>query len=526
MNAETHPFAPENDQTESPQVGLEASVTTRPNQREAHSEPAKQISVRERETHNAGAQNAMVPYEPLPHNLDIEQQLLGNLLTNNETFYNVHDILKAEHFYNAGHGRLYDVMSQMIIAGKQATPITMRGFADIEPEFDETGGVNYLIRLAAGTAALISTRDYAEHIIADYTRRELIGVSDGIRVDAQAHDVDAYELIDAAEEALHQLRPDSNRADHTPIDMATMFDRTLKQIEDTHENKGMLGVTTGLKRLDTRLGGFKPSRLYILAGRPGMGKTAMAVVLSKNAAERSGKGVINFSLEMQNEELGTRTLVSMAAVLGHKIQYRDAENGTLSYEERQILAEMAKMQRSLPMYSFDRSGITVGQIRLMAMRKQRELEKRDMTLGVIFIDYLQLIRPDSRYSGNKNNEVGEITAALKTLAKELKIAVVALSQLSREVEKREDKRPIMSDLRDSGNIEQDADAILYVYRHSYYLAKQEPAEGTGNWDIWEAEMEACQNQLQIITAKQRSGPEGIDTFYADMATNFIGDLHR
>jgi len=455
--------------------------------------------------------------EEPPHDLEIEQALLGALLSYNEAFYRVNEIIKSEYFYNPAHGRIYDAIERGILKNQVVTPMTLKSQFNDDPGLEEVGGSAYLARLAASATTIINAPDYAKHIVDHYTRRMIMEFSNYSSSEAFHNDeMDPSEFINDMEEQLHQIRPDNEKQDNKPVDAGAMFDETLQTIEDAHNSPGLVGVTTGLHWLNERIGGFRPSRLYILAGRPGMGKTALAVFMGLKAAEQ-GKGVLFFSLEMPKQELGTRMLTCMAAETKNDIHYSQAEKGKLGDDQRQVLSEVASMQRGLNFHTIDKAGLRLSQIRLWSMRHKRNMEKQGKTLDVIFIDYLQIMQPDSRYKGNKTNEIAEITMGLKNLSKELKIPVVCLSQLSRNLEQRENKRPMLSDLRDSGSIEQDADVVLFVYRHAYYLVRDNPLDGTQK----SKDLEDCLNTIDVITSKQRGGSTGTDHFYCDVATNYF-----
>jgi len=460
--------------------------------------------------------------EEPPHNLEIEQALLGALLSYNEAFYRVNEIIKSECFYNPAHGRIYEAIESGILKNQVVTPMTLKNQFHDDPGLEDVGGAAYLARLAASATTINNAPDYAKHIVDHYTRRMIMDFSNYSASEAFHNDeMDPSEFINDMEEQLHQIRPNSEKQDNKPVDVGAMFDETLQTIDDAHNSPGLVGVTTGLHWLNERIGGFRPSRLYILAGRPGMGKTAIAVYMGLRAAEQ-GKGVLFFSLEMPKQELGTRMLTCMAAATKNEIHYSQAEKGKLGDDQRQVLVDVAAMQSGLNFHTIDKAGLRLSQIRLWSMRHKRNMEKQGKTLDVIFIDYLQIMQPDSRYRGNKTNEIAEISMGLKNLSKELKIPIVCLSQLSRNLEQRENKRPMLSDLRDSGSIEQDADVVLFVYRDEYYLQKD---VDSGHMQKHDA-LEKSRNKIELITSKQRGGSTGTDYFYCDVATNYFRELTK
>ena len=459
----------------------------------------------------------------LPHDLVIEQNLLGALLCNNEAYFKVLD-LKPEHFYEPVHGRIFAAIVEKINNNEVADPVRLKNQFKDDPDLKEIGSAAYLVRMAASATTIISTPDYGKSIIKDYTRRQIMQFSEFSNSEAlNNNDMDPSEFINLMEEELHNLRPDAEKDDGKPVFSSDIFDKTIRIMEDVHSNKGLVGVSTGLHWLDERIGGFRPKRLYILAGRPGMAKTALALFFMLRAAEADHASLF-FSLEMPDDQLGFRILSCLAKGNSNDfdkgIHYSNAEKGKLTYEEQNTYKDMAGLSRSLPFYVIDKGGLRLSQIRMMAMRHKRKLEKKGQKLKIIFIDFLQIIQADGRYRGNRTNEIADITMGLKNLAKELDLAVVTLSQLSRNVEQRDDKRPMLSDLRDSGSIEQDADDVLFLYRDEYYLEKKNHPMGTQGYEDYLK----SKNHLEIITAKQRGGPTGTDHVYIDVATNFARNL--
>ncbi|MEO3387725.1 replicative DNA helicase [Mesorhizobium sp. CAU 1741] len=454
-------------------------------------------------------------YREAPNNIEAEQALLGAILVNNDAFYRVSDFLKAAHFYEPLHRRIYDVLAELIRMGKMANPVTIKTFLPAEEKVGEMTVAQYLARLAAEAVTVINASDYGRAIYDLATRRALITVGEdmvNIAYDAPV-DMSPSEQIEDAERRLFELaetgRYDGgfesfNDAVKTAVDMAN-----AAYMRDGH----LSGIATGLRDLDRRMGGLQSSDLIILAGRPGMGKTSLATNIAFNIAnsyepeqqadgsfKAKNGGVIGFfSLEMSSEQLATRIISEQTEIPSSKIR-----RGEITESDFEKLVACSQMMQKLPLYIDQTGGISIAQLAARARRL-----KRQRGLDVLVIDYVQLMQGSSaKASQNRVQEITEITTGLKALAKELSVPIVALSQLSRQVESRDDKRPQLSDLRESGSIEQDADVVLFVYREEYYLKNKEPKPGTDDYIKWEGDMTEARGKAEVIIAKQRHGPTG------------------
>jgi len=454
-------------------------------------------------------------YREAPNNIEAEQALLGAILVNNDAFYRVSDFLKPTHFYEPLHRKIYEVVSDLIRMGKMANPVTIKTFLPADEKVGDMTVAQYLARLAAEAVTVINASDYGRAIYDLATRRALIQVGEdmvNIAYDAPV-DMSPSDQIQDAERRLFELA-ESGRYDggfesfsdalKTAIDMAS-----AAYMRDGH----LSGISTGLHDLDARMGGLQPSDLIVLAGRPGMGKTSLATNIAFNIAaayepeqqadgsfKAKNGGVIGFfSLEMSAEQLATRIISEQAEVPSSKIR-----RGDLTEADFEKLVSCTQTLQKIPLYIDSTGGISIAQL---AARSRRL--KRQRGLDVLVIDYIQLMQGSSaRASQNRVQEITEITTGLKALAKELSVPIIALSQLSRQVESRDDKRPQLSDLRESGSIEQDADVVLFVYRDEYYLQNKQPEEGTPEYEEWRLKYERAKGKAEVIIAKQRHGPTG------------------
>ena len=454
-------------------------------------------------------------YRIAPQNIEAEQALLGAILVNNDAYYRVSDFLKPDHFQEPLHRQIFKVASDMIRAAKRANPVTIKTFLPAEEKVGDITVASYLARLAAEATTIINAEDYGRSIYDLHTRRKLIAIGEdmvNIAYDAPV-DMPPDSQIEDAERRLFELAEtgqydggfhDFGTAIATAIDMASAaFQR----------DGGLSGIATGIDALDARMGGLQHSDLIVLAGRPGMGKTSLATNIAFNIAhahvpgtkadgtpESQDGGVVGFfSLEMSAEQLATRIISEQAEISSSKIR-----RGEITETDFEKLSYCAQEMSRIPLYIDETGGISIAQLAARARRL-----KRQRGLDVLIIDYIQLMQGSkSANSGNRVQEVTEITTGLKALAKELGVPIIALSQLSRQVESRDDKRPQLSDLRESGSIEQDADVVLFVYREEYYLKNKEPKEGTEEWFKWDQEMREAIGKAEVIIAKQRHGPTG------------------
>jgi replicative DNA helicase len=465
-----------------------------------------------------------------PHNFEAEMALLGALLSNNRAYDRVSEFLRAEHFADARHGRIYAAIARLIEHGQIADPVTLKNFFEQDGALDDIGGAQYLARLAASVVTIINTEDYGRTIYDRFLRRELIDLGEEVVNEAYKVELDktALSQIEIAEEHLYKLATEGKvEGGFKSFDFALR--EALNVAEAAYKREGHIaGVSTGLADLDKLLGGLHPSDLIILAGRPSMGKTALATNIAFNAARAEARPkpgdrnpdkrnvVAFFSLEMSAEELATRLLAQEAKVSGHKIR-----RGEISQKDFSAFAQATQLLSRVPLFIDDTPALSVSVLRTRA----RRLKRQQGSLALIVVDYLQLLRPshDSRPE-NRVQEISDITRMLKALAKELGVPVLALSQLSRQVEQREDKRPQLSDLRESGSIEQDADVVMFVYREEYYLERQQPPEGTEKHITWQEDMARVHNVAEVIIGKQRHGPVGLARLYFDSAHTRFDNL--
>ncbi len=459
--------------------------------------------------HIAHEQSDDPHYRVLPHNMEAEQGLLGALLVNNGAFEKIGDLLRSEHFFLPVHQRIFTAINQFVERGQTASPVTLKGYFDQDADLTELGGGRYLAELAGSIVSVINVHDYAQTIHELFMRRQLIDLGEEIVNEAYEHTLDssAVNTIEKAESNLFSLAENGEKSGG----FVSLRDSVLVSIEiaeKAFKTKGhVTGATTGLRDLDKQTGGLHPSDLIILAGRPSMGKTALATNIAYNTARRyaetggkEGARVGFFSLEMSSDQLATRILADVANISGHAIK-----QGDIKQEDFQNFVKASQTLSQVPLHIDDTPALSIGAVRTRARRL-----KRQHGLDFLVIDYLQLLRGSgSRQSeSNRVQEVSEITRGLKAIAKELNIPVLALSQLSRMVEQREDKRPMLSDLRESGSIEQDADVVMFVYREEYYLHRAEPEVGTDKYMQWQERCERALNVGECIIAKARHGPIG------------------
>ena len=449
----------------------------------------------------------------LPHNIEAEQQLLGVILTNNDVYDRIAALVRAEHFFDPVHARIFEIAAARIQKNTLASPVTLKAFLEDDPGLRELGGPSYLARLAGAAISAFAARDYAQMIYDLAVRRELIALGRDISARAAKVDVESEprEQIIEAEQRLYKLG-EQGVAERG-------FQSFLKAVTDAvnvanaayQRDGGLAGISTGLIDLDRKLGGLHPSDLLILAGRPSMGKTSLAtnIAFAIARAHRRGRlpdgtegavsgGVVGFfSLEMSAEQLAARILSEASEVPSDQIR-----RGDMTEAEFRRFVEAAKALESCPLYIDDTPALPISQVAARARRL-----KRTHGLDVLIVDYLQLLKGTSKE--NRVLEVSEITQGLKAIAKELDIPVIALSQLSRAVENREDKRPQLADLRESGSIEQDADVVMFVYRDEYYKEREKPGDHElEKMAQWQQVMEQVHGKAEVIIGKQRHGPIG------------------
>ena len=472
------------------------------------------------------------PPRAAPHSLEAEQALLGAILFDNETYNRISSLLQDKHFYDPVHGRIFAACAEMISAGNLADGVTLKERFARDGGVKEIGGAVYLLRLMESAAPLTAqAQSYAELIYDLALRRELIRVGNVITDLAEnpPDGSDARDIIEEAERTLFALA-ESGAASSGFAPFSKALTTSIEIAAAAYESKSdVSGLATGFEDLDRMLGGLHGSDLVIIAGRPSMGKTALAANIAFNAAkarlaaERSGdfagqtnKGgvVAFFSLEMSAEQLATRLLSDATGIESDRIR-----RGKIHKNEYEKLADEAANLAQLSLHIDETGAISIAQLQARARRLQRTVG-----LNLIVVDYLQLVTSSSRRHDGRVQEVSEITQGLKALAKDLKVPVLALSQLSRQVENRDDKRPQLSDLRESGSIEQDADAVLFVYRESYYLERAEPRDGTDEHFTWQRQMDELRNQAEVIIGKQRHGPIGKVKLFFDSRYTRFGNL--
>ena len=467
-------------------------------------------------------------YRSSPSNLEAEQALLGAMLVNNEAANLVTAFLLPEHFFLPVHGRIYDAVLRMIERGQIANPVTLKHYFERDEGLEDAGGGQYLARLAGSAVTVINAEHYGRTIHDLALRRALVGVGEEVVNDAydSPPDQPASEQIETAEHKLYRLAEDG-RIDPGGQHFAAPLTQAVHMIELAYKRDSHLtGAPTGLNDLDRLLGGLHPSDLLILAGRPGMGKTALATNIAFNAASRyrpgggadgtqaiDGAKVAFFSLEMSAEQLATRILAEQTGISSDRL--RRGEVRDIDFDR---IVQASREMEGLPLFIDDSPALTIAGLRARARRL-----KRRHGISLIVVDYLQLMRPTTSVRlNNRVQEVTEITQGLKALAKDLNLPVLALSQLSRAVEQRDDKRPQLADLRESGSIEQDADVVMFIYRAQYYLARKEPdVEDAASHADWKEKMDKVHNKAEIIVAKQRHGPtDNIYLYFDAMLTKF------
>jgi replicative DNA helicase len=477
-----------------------------------------------------------LPAEPMfrapPHNIEAEQALLGAILVNNEAFYRISDFLEPKHFLETIHQRIFELAGGLIRAGKLATPVTLKTFLPTELDIAGLTVNQYLARLAAEATTIINAEDYGRTVYDLSIRRDLITIGEemvNLAFDAPV-DATPQSHIEDAERKLFELA-ETGRYESGFQRFAQALTTAVDMAAHAYQRDGGLsGMATGLTDLDSKMGGLQKSDLVILAGRPGMGKTALATNIAYNVAKAFAQGDVRpdgsretvnggvvgfFSLEMSAEQLATRIISEQTGIPSNKIR-----RGAIGETDFERIKDVSIELQNLPFYVDETGGLSIGQLAARARRL-----KRQRGLDLLVIDYVQLLQGSTRRSSeNRVQEITEITTRLKALAKELNVPVVALSQLSRQVESREDKHPQLSDLRESGSIEQDADVVLFVYREEYYLTNKEPRPGTADHDKWLTEMDAVHGKAEVIIGKQRHGPTGTVSLQFDAEVTRFANL--
>ncbi len=460
-----------------------------------------------------------------PSNLEAEQALLGSILVNNDIIDEISTIINSKIFYDPAHVKIYDVIQNLNNKGMIANPITLKNFFEKDNMLDEVGGTEYLVKLTRFSGSSKQAIDYARVIHEMYLRRELIMVSDKLSSDtlnASDEEKNAEKIIEETEKSLYDL-VEKGTFSQSYLKFNSALDQTIKMAtEAMQSDQGIVGIPTGLTDLDEKLGGLHKSDLIILAGRPSMGKTALATNIAFNASKyifnrQEKSSVAFFSLEMSSEQLSTRILSEQA-----RIKSDDIRRGKITEEEINRYIETSRNIYNLPLFIDETPAITIA-----ALSNRARRIKRLHGLDLVIVDYIQLMRSSSNRNEGRVQEISEITQGLKALAKELSIPVLALSQLSRAVEQRDDKLPLLADLRESGSIEQDADVVMFVYREAYYLERKQPKMGSIEHAEWQSKMNDVNGLADIILGKQRHGPtgtvkvefEGIYTKFKDLSKN-------
>jgi len=455
-------------------------------------------------------------FEELPNNIEAEQSVIGTILVSNEIFDEINTIISSKNFYDPMHQKIFAAIENLIYKGMLANPITLKNY--FENEKDDLNVPDYLVKVTKFSTSSRQAIEYSRIIYDMFVRRELIKISEGTIDSAKLKDlnISGKNIIENSEKLLFDLaEKGSFNSSLVKFDEALKF--TIEMATNAYKNEeGIVGVPTGLTDIDDRLGGLHKSDLIIIAGRPSMGKTALATNIAFNAASKlqeSGKKstVAFFSLEMSSEQLSTRILAEQS-----RIKSNDIRRGKISDEQFDKFIETSKNISELPLYIDETPAISIAAVSNRARRI-----KRLFGLEMIVVDYIQLMRGPTNNANNRVQEISQITQGLKAIAKELAVPVLALSQLSRAVEQRDDHKPLLSDLRESGSIEQDADVVMFVYRAAYYLERKEPQAATVEHAEWQAKMSEIAHLAQIIIAKQRHGPTGnVDLEFEAMFTKF------
>jgi replicative DNA helicase len=475
--------------------------------------------------------------ETAPHNLDAEQAFLGALLYDNEMFHRVADWLKPVHFYDPVHGRIFETASDLIGRGSLADAVVLKTQFEHDDGLKEIGGATYLAILVECAVDNAAAFEYARMIYELALRRELIRIGDEMRHSAGAEiELEARKLIESVEQQLYNLA-EQGSASRGFVSFKVALAESVESAAAAYERDGGLsGISSGIKALDEKLGGLHPSDLLILAGRPSMGKTALATNIAFDVARNyqfevqpdgskktTNGGVVGFySLEMSAEQLATRLLADYTGIPGYMIR-----QGTIDATQYEEIRDACLEIQSLPLYIDDTGGLPISALAARARRL-----KRTHGLDLIVVDYLQLVT-SSKAGEGRVQEVSEVTQNLKALAKELSVPVIALSQLSRQVENRDDKKPQLSDLRESGSIEQDADVVMFVYREAYYKEREKPREDTPEYLAWEEEFRQIEKLAEVIIGKQRHGAigsaklafDGSRTKFSDLETRYDDQQH-
>ena len=438
----------------------------------------------------------------LPNNIEAEQSVIGSILISNEIFDEINMIVNSKNFYDPMHQKIFGAIEKLIYSGMLANPITLKNY--FEKEKDEINVPDYLIKITKFSTSSRQTIEYSKLIYDLFVKRELIKISENIIDTAKLNDLDhdGQSIIENFEKSLFDLA-EKGSFSSSLIKFDEAMKMTIEMASNAYKNdEGIVGVPTGLSELDDRLGGMHKSDLLIIAGRPSMGKTALATNIAFNAAKKIQEDgrkstIAFFSLEMSSEQLSTRILAEQS-----RIKSNDIRRGRISEEQFDKFIETSKDISELPLYIDETPAISIA-----ALSNRARRIKRLYGLDMVVVDYIQLMRA-ANFKEGRVQEISEITQGLKALAKELSVPVLALSQLSRAVEQRDDKKPQLSDLRESGSIEQDADVVMFVFREAYYIERKEPQPNTVEHAEWQSKMNDVANRAEIIIGKQRHWPTG------------------
>ncbi|WP_440910306.1 replicative DNA helicase [Candidatus Pelagibacter sp.] len=442
-------------------------------------------------------------FKELPNNIEAEQAVIGSILVSNDIFDEVNTIISSINFYDPMHQKIFEAIESLIYKGMLANPITLKNY--FEDEKDDINVPEYLVKVTKFSTSVRQAVEYSKIIYDMFVRRELIKISEETIDSAKLNDLDTsgQSIIENSERQLFDLA-EKGSFNSSLIKFDDAMKQTIEMASAAYKNEeGIVGVPTGLRDLDDKLGGLHQSDLIIIAGRPSMGKTSLATNIAFNAAQKlqdSGKksSIAFFSLEMSSEQLSTRIISEQA-----RISSNDIRRGRISDDQFDKFLETSKNIAELPLYIDETPAISIA-----ALSNRARRIKRLFGLDMIVVDYIQLMRGTTYNKDGRVQEISQITQGLKAIAKELAVPVVALSQLSRQVEQRDDHKPQLADLRESGSIEQDADVVMFVYREGYYLSRKEPREATVEHAEWQAKMNEVAHLAQIIIGKQRHGPIG------------------
>lgn len=460
---------------------------------------------------------SLPPMQQAPHNIEAEQELLGAILVNNEAYWTVNTFLKPDHFYHQLHREIYAACGALISEGKVANPVTLKTYFEGNELLEKAGGTAYLVRLAAVATSVINAEDYAKVILDLAVRRELIQLGESLIARASSAKLDeaADQIAAETDQKLTQIL-DTGVGDDIPL--ISIYEAASAGLNeaDRRQRGEFSGILTRIPAVDELLGVIEEGDLLILGGRPSMGKSALAWGIAMNVAG-AGEPVLFFSLEMNERQLGQRGLSNLSGVPYSAM--RKVNRLTQADMDRMVAA--SKQFRSMPLTLVTKRNLQLRHFEAVVRKWKRQTGGR-----FVVIDYLQLVRADDRYRGNREAEVAEVSRGLKRISGDLGVATLCLSQLSRAVEARTDKRPQLGDLRESGSIEQDADTVMFCFREEYYLERAEPKQDTQEWFTWKEQLEATKGVMEVIIPKVRQGEIGVAKVWFDAATNSFKPINE